>query len=95
MVPVSCTRSCSVVGTHAFSFIRDYAFQNRAVMVDIVLDIVRKVTGKEADLKNAVNIHHNYCTCEKCGDRQLWVTRKGATSAKRGEMGIIPGSYAL
>jgi len=30
---------------------------------------------------------------EDCGGgRKLWVTRKGATSAKLGEMGIIPGS---
>merc|ERR1712032_1390760 len=49
-----------------------------------------------------VNIHHNYCECEHCryydenvGDWQegkLWVTRKGATSAKAGQLGIIPGS---
>uniref|UniRef100_A0A0G4FSQ0 3'-phosphate/5'-hydroxy nucleic acid ligase n=1 Tax=Chromera velia CCMP2878 TaxID=1169474 RepID=A0A0G4FSQ0_9ALVE len=49
-----------------------------------------------------VNIHHNYCQCEKCRwrdeesgqwrEEELWVTRKGATSAKEGELGIIPGS---
>jgi tRNA-splicing ligase RtcB (3'-phosphate/5'-hydroxy nucleic acid ligase) len=72
---------------------QQYAFHNRRVMKEIVLDIVHKVTGKEADMNNAVNIHHNYCACEDCGNgRKLWVTRKGATSAKKGEMGIIPGS---
>lgn len=70
-----------------------YAFHNRQIMQDLVLKVVREVTGHEADLPKAVNIHHNYCACEDCGNgRKLWVTRKGATSAKAGEMGIIPGS---
>lgn len=70
-----------------------YAWNNRNAMKEIMLDIVERVTGKHADFTNSVNIHHNYCTCEDCGDgRKLWVTRKGATSAKLGEMGIIPGS---
>jgi len=70
-----------------------YAFHNRRMMMDIMLDIIYEVTGKQADLKKSVNIHHNYCKCEDCGGgRKLWVTRKGATSAKLGEMGIIPGS---
>jgi len=58
-----------------------------------MLEIMYQVTGKHADLDRAVNIHHNYCQCEDCGDgRRLWVTRKGATSARAGEWGIIPGS---
>jgi len=58
-----------------------------------MLKIMYHVTGKDADLDRAVNIHHNYCQCETCHDgRKLYITRKGATSAKLGEMGIIPGS---
>lgn len=71
---------------------QQYAYHNRRVMTEIVLDIVRRVTGKEADMAKAVNIHHNYCQCETCGGQKLYVTRKGATSARQGEMGIIPGS---
>lgn len=72
---------------------QQYAFHNRQAMQNIMLDIVGKVTGHEADMSQAVNIHHNYCQCEKCGGgRMLYVTRKGATSARKGEMGIIPGS---
>uniref|UniRef100_A0A6U3ETS2 3'-phosphate/5'-hydroxy nucleic acid ligase n=1 Tax=Entomoneis paludosa TaxID=265537 RepID=A0A6U3ETS2_9STRA len=73
-----------------------YAFENRAAMKKTMLDVVREATGfdQSQDMRNAVNIHHNYCACEECGPdgRKLWVTRKGATSAKLGEMGIIPGS---
>lgn len=72
---------------------QQYAFHNRKVMKNIMLEIMNQVTGHEADLEQAVNIHHNYCQCEDCGGgRMLYVTRKGATSARKGEMGIIPGS---
>ncbi len=35
---------------------------------------------------------HNYAIEEIHGGETLWVTRKGAVSAKLGELGIIPGS---
>lgn len=78
-------------------FCQRYAFENRAAMLRTVLDIVKYKTGKTADLDHAVNIHHNYCVLEEIEQsdgvpRKLWITRKGATSAKKGEMGIIPGS---
>ena len=70
-----------------------YAYHNRKAMKEIMLEIMDKVTHCQADMTHAVNIHHNYCQCEDCGDgRKLYVTRKGATSAAQGEMGIIPGS---
>jgi tRNA-splicing ligase RtcB len=40
----------------------------------------------------AVNCHHNYVQKEHHFGEDVFVTRKGAVSAKRGEMGIIPGS---
>jgi tRNA-splicing ligase RtcB len=39
-----------------------------------------------------INIHHNYAAIEHHAGSNLWVHRKGATSAKTGEPGIIPGS---
>eukprot|EP00581_Thalassiosira_minuscula_P004703 CAMPEP_0183747430 /NCGR_PEP_ID=MMETSP0737-20130205/67260_1 /TAXON_ID=385413 /ORGANISM="Thalassiosira miniscula, Strain CCMP1093" /LENGTH=401 /DNA_ID=CAMNT_0025983143 /DNA_START=342 /DNA_END=1547 /DNA_ORIENTATION=+ len=70
-----------------------YAFQNRRAMQRIMLEILAEVTHSEADTDRAVNIHHNYCQCEECGNgRKLYITRKGATSAAAGQMGIIPGS---
>lgn len=74
-------------------FCQRYAFQNRAAMKKTMLDVIRETTGfDQSDMSKAVNIHHNYCACEDCNGRKVWVTRKGATSAKLGEMGIIPGS---
>ncbi|KAL9178361.1 hypothetical protein ACHAXT_000008 [Thalassiosira profunda] len=71
-----------------------YAFENRkAAMQRIMLEIISDVTGCEAETSSrSVNIHHNYCQCEDCNGRKLYVTRKGATSAAKGQMGIIPGS---
>ena len=43
-----------------------YAFQNRKHMLDLMVDSVNAVTGAMPDLKNSVNIHHNYCQCERC-----------------------------
>jgi len=42
--------------------------------------------------KKAVNCHHNYVQLEKHFSQNLWIFRKGAVSAMKGELGIIPGS---
>ena len=42
--------------------------------------------------KKAVNCHHNYVQQEQHNGVDLFVTRKGAVSARLGELGIIPGS---
>lgn len=40
----------------------------------------------------AVNCHHNYVQPEHHFGADVWLTRKGALSARQGELGIIPGS---
>eukprot|EP01025_Chloroclados_australasicus_P004522 TRINITY_DN1112_c0_g1_i1.p2 TRINITY_DN1112_c0_g1~~TRINITY_DN1112_c0_g1_i1.p2 ORF type:complete len:330 (-),score=37.71 TRINITY_DN1112_c0_g1_i1:411-1400(-) len=82
-----------------------YAFQNRQAMLHIMVDCVNEATGAQPDMDRAVNIHHNYCSCERCEykdpktgenvSKDLWVTRKGATSAQPGQFGIIPGSMGV
>jgi len=39
-----------------------------------------------------IDIHHNYARLENHYGKNVMVHRKGATSAKEGELGIIPGS---
>jgi tRNA-splicing ligase RtcB len=39
-----------------------------------------------------INCHHNFTQREEHGGRQLWVTRKGAIKADRGDLGVKPGS---
>lgn len=75
----------------------NYAQYNRRIMLDELCSIIKSVTNYEADLDRIVNIHHNYCQQEKMcfngkNEELVWVTRKGATSARSGQFGIIPGS---
>lgn len=42
-------------------------------------------------LGDVVNCHHNFTSLEEHNNEKVWVTRKGAVSARFGEMGIIPG----
>ncbi|MFL9842227.1 RtcB family protein [Sphingomonas sp. ST-64] len=76
----------------AMHFAQDYAMANRELMMVRVLEALRKhLPGFKTD-KAAINCHHNYATRELHFGEQVWVTRKGAVSAREGELGIIPGS---
>jgi tRNA-splicing ligase RtcB len=39
-----------------------------------------------------INCHHNYVEKEEHYGESVWVTRKGAVRARKGDWGIIPGS---
>ena len=72
---------------------QDYAAYNRALMMHSVLKVLRAEFGRDvATDEHAVNCHHNYASMEEHLGEQLWITRKGAVSARTGEFGIIPGS---
>ena len=77
----------------AVGWAQDFARCNRAVMMENVIAATRKVIPKPfaADVE-AVNCHHNYVQKETHFGTDIYVTRKGAVSAKKGELGIIPGS---
>ena len=76
----------------AMTWAQDYAAENRRAMMDSVLRVMREELRPFQLGEVAVNCHHNYCTRERHFDADLIVTRKGAVSAKKGELGIIPGS---
>ena len=40
----------------------------------------------------AIECHHNYASRERHAGADVFVTRKGAISARAGELGIVPGS---
>ena len=46
-------------------------------------------------VRERVDCHHNYVARERHFGREVYVTRKGAVSAKAGELGIIPGSMGV
>ena len=76
----------------AVSWAQDYARANREAMMTKVLAEMRKLLPKFQTEKSAVNCHHNYVQRETHQGESLLVTRKGAVSARAGELGIIPGS---
>jgi tRNA-splicing ligase RtcB (3'-phosphate/5'-hydroxy nucleic acid ligase) len=70
-----------------------FARLNREVMMQRVIGALRKVISKPFETHlEAVNCHHNYVQKETHFGQEVFVTRKGAVSAKAGELGIIPGS---
>lgn len=50
------------------------------------------IHGEIVSFTDYINIHHNYAAIENHFGKNVWVHRKGATSAKEGQLGIIPGS---
>lgn len=69
----------------------EYAKANRWHMLNAVLDVLFGVVG--GSLRNAsIDIAHNYAIMEHHYGKNVMVHRKGATRAREGEFGIIPGS---
>lgn len=76
----------------ALKLAQSYAALNRRVMMRNTLRaLAGHVPAFTCDLE-AINCHHNYVSREHHFGENVFVTRKGAVSAKEGELGIIPGS---
>jgi tRNA-splicing ligase RtcB len=74
----------------------DYALANRKLMMDRIIECFRCSLVKDGmvtvmDTEPMINIAHNYAVMENHGDN-IMVHRKGATLAREGTVGIIPGS---
>lgn len=77
----------------ALQWAQDYAALNRDLMLFRVMRALRETLGREiGSTKEAINCHHNYATVEEHFGAKVWITRKGAVSAREGQLGIIPGS---
>lgn len=68
-----------------------FAFANRRLMMTRIAESFNKF-GFDIYISNMINIAHNYARLENHFGKNVWVHRKGATSAKKDEIGIIPGS---
>jgi tRNA-splicing ligase RtcB len=72
---------------------QEYAKRNRALMMGLLQDVVRKEFKKaRVTFEQVISCHHNYVAEERYDGVDLLVTRKGAIRAGSGEYGIIPGS---
>ena len=57
-----------------------------------VLKVLHDTWPDITTMEVAVNCHHNYVEREEHFGERVWLTRKGAVRAGKGELGIIPGS---
>jgi tRNA-splicing ligase RtcB len=71
-----------------------YAALNRKIMMMQVIDAIKstKQLPTFTTDETAVNCHHNYVQKETHYGKEVFLTRKGAVRAGKGELGIIPGS---
>lgn len=69
-----------------------FALANRSLMMRRTLMVLEKIFGKHIDCEPMINIAHNYASLEHHFGKNVWVHRKGATLAREGTIGIIPGS---
>ncbi|MGH8642558.1 MAG: RtcB family protein [Burkholderiales bacterium] len=76
----------------AVGWAQGYAAANRDAMMELVLEAMRRHLRAFEVTDEAVNCHHNYVEREHHYGADVWVTRKGAIRARRGDLGIIPGS---
>ncbi|MFI7587509.1 RtcB family protein [Spongisporangium articulatum] len=71
---------------------QDFAFQNRAEMMDRVVDVIGQFMGEPVVADESINCHHNFTEQEEHFKKTVWVSRKGAIKADAGRPGLIPGS---
>jgi tRNA-splicing ligase RtcB (3'-phosphate/5'-hydroxy nucleic acid ligase) len=76
----------------AVDWAQDYALINRSEMMRRVLDVLATHVPKFKLDGEAINCHHNYVEKETHDAESLYITRKGAISARQGQLGVIPGS---
>ena len=69
-----------------------FALANREEMMDRVVDQFERWMGVTVEEQTRINCHHNFSQREKHWGKDVWISRKGAISAKEGEWGLIPGS---
>lgn len=68
-----------------------FALGNRQLMAERIREAMEAEVPQVA-FEAPINIHHNYAAWEKHFHKDVVVHRKGATSAREGQLGIIPGS---
>ncbi len=77
----------------AVEWAQQFAQINREVMMARVLAAARETFEFDFNIiGQAIDCHHNYVARELHYGESVFVTRKGAVSAFKDEMGIIPGS---
>ena len=69
-----------------------FAALNRDEMMDRTLAALALHMGEDVVESQRINCHHNFTQKEHHFGRNLWISRKGAISARVGQLGLVPGS---
>ena len=69
-----------------------FALLNREEMMDRVVRQAQEFFGVTVVELERINCHHNFTEEETHFGKKVWLSRKGAISAKLGQPGLIPGS---
>ena len=78
----------------AMSWAQNYAKINRELMMNAGLKAIKRVSGipKFETTDEVIDCHHNYFAKESHFGKNIFVTRKGAIRARKGDLGVILGS---
>jgi tRNA-splicing ligase RtcB (3'-phosphate/5'-hydroxy nucleic acid ligase) len=72
-------------------FCVEWALASRRLMMTNMQDCIKQVIA-HTTFEPMINIAHNYAELENHFGKDVWIHRKGATLAREGTLGIIPGS---
>jgi tRNA-splicing ligase RtcB len=61
-------------------------------MMDRLVTQFELWVGGEVVESERINCHHNYTARERYHSKDVWLSRKGAIDARRGTLGLVPGS---
>ena len=70
----------------------NFAQLNRDAMAEQIRESIRAVISNDVTFEDPINIAHNYAKWENIRGKNVLIHRKGATSARAGQIGLIPGS---
>jgi tRNA-splicing ligase RtcB (3'-phosphate/5'-hydroxy nucleic acid ligase) len=77
--------------TAEMNYCVEFALANRKLMMQRVQEVMVDIVGA-MEFGELINKSHNFAAWEHHGNKDVLVHRKGATRARRGERGLIPGS---
>ena len=70
----------------------DFAKASRRLMMERAKSVINNIVGGAIEWSEDMDVAHNYAVYEHHFGKNVIVHRKGAIRARKGDMGIIPGS---
>lgn len=71
---------------------QQFALLNREEMMDRLIKDFEHWIGGRVEEQERINCHHNFTQKENHMGKDIWLSRKGAISARQGQLGLVPGS---